>query len=132
MRRRSAWLGSGLSCRRCATAILIQPKRASWCIFMGGKHFYFLGWQSMLAKFILGVALAVAIFIGVIATRAQTRPGADPVITAFHQAMRESRYEDAEKILTEAIPNLEQTHPNSLQLANYLDHLSAPMENRGK
>ena len=100
-------------------AILIRLKRASWCIFMGDKRFYFLGWPSLPAKFIFCVALAVAIFIVAIATRAQNaRPGADPVLVAFNQAMRESRYEDAQKILTDAIPNLEQTHPNSLQLAN--------------
>jgi tetratricopeptide (TPR) repeat protein len=99
---------------------------------MGDKRFYFLGRPSLPAQFIFCVALAVAILIGAIATRAQNaRPGADPVITAFNQAMRESRYEDAEKILTDAIPNLEQTHPNSLQLANYLDRLSAAMEKRG-
>src|ERR1700730_18322206 len=121
MRRRSGWLGSGPSCPRCAMAILIRLKRASWCIFMDDNRFYFLTGQSLPAKFIVGLVLAVAIFIGVIATRAQSvRPAADPVLVAFNHAMRESRYEDAEKILTDAIPNLEQTHPNSPQLANYL------------
>src|SRR5712671_4643107 len=132
MRRRSGWLGSGPSCRRCAMAILIRLKRVSWCIFMGDNRFYFLGWPSLSAKFIVGVALAVAIFIGAIATRAQNaRTGADPVLVAFNQAMRESRYEDAEKILTDAIPNLEKTQPNSLILAEYLSRLSAAMEKRG-
>jgi len=100
---------------------------------MGDNRFYFLGWPSLSAKFIVGVALAVAIFIGAIATRAQNaRTGADPVLVAFNQAMRESRYEDAEKILTDAIPNLEQTHPNSLILAEYLSRLSAAMRKSGK
>jgi tetratricopeptide (TPR) repeat protein len=53
------------------------------------------------------------------------------VLVAFNHAMRESRYEEAEKIITDAIPNLEQTQPNSLQLANYLDLLSAAMRKRG-
>jgi tetratricopeptide (TPR) repeat protein len=99
---------------------------------MDDNRFYFLTGQSLPAKFIVGLVLAVAIFIGVIATRAQSvRPAADPVLVAFNHAMRESRYEDAEKILTDAIPNLEQTHPNSPQLANYLSLLSAAMEKRG-
>jgi tetratricopeptide (TPR) repeat protein len=100
---------------------------------MGDKRFYFLTRQSLPAKFIASVALAVAIFIGGMATRAQTgRPGPDPVLVAFNQAMRESRYEDAERILTDAIPNLEQTRPNSLLLAEYLSRLSAAMEKGGK
>src|SRR6266404_7772733 len=132
MRRRSVWSGSGPSCPLCAMAILIRPKQASWCIFMGDKRFYFLGWPSLPARLVFGIALAIGILVGSVSTKAQNaRPGADPVITAFNQAMRESRYEDAEKILTDAIPDLEQTHPNSLQLANYLDRLSAAMEKRG-
>src|SRR5258706_16095062 len=105
MRRRSGWLGSGPSCRRCAMAILIRLKRASWCIFMGDNRFYFLGWPSLPAKFIVVVALAVAIFIAPIATKTQNPPpAADQVLVAFNQATRESRYEDAEKRITDAIP----------------------------
>jgi len=100
---------------------------------MVDKRFNFPGWQSLPAKLVMGVGLAVAIFIGSIATRAQTtRPGADPVLVAFNQAMRESRFEDAEKILTDEIPNLEKTQPNSLILAEYLSRLSAAMRKSGK
>jgi tetratricopeptide (TPR) repeat protein len=99
---------------------------------MVDKRFYFLTRQSLPAEFIVGLALAVAIFIGGIATRAQTgRPGPDPVLVAFNQAMRESRYQDAEKILTDAIPNLEQTQPNSVLLAEYLSRLAAAMQKSG-
>src|SRR6267154_1419565 len=132
MWRRSVWSGSGPSCPRCAMAILIRPKRASWCIFMVDKRFYFPGWPLLSARFVFGMALAIGILIGSVSTKAQNaRPGADPVLVAFNQAMRESRYEDAEKILTDAIPNLEKTQPNSLILAEYLSCLSAAMEKRG-
>src|SRR6267154_998671 len=133
MWRRSVWSGSGPSCPRCAMAILIRPKRASWCIFMVDKRFYFPGWPLLSARFVFGMALAIGILIGSVSTKAQNaRPGADPVLVAFNQAMRESRYEDAEKILTDAIPNLEKTQPNSLILAEYLSRLSAAMRKSGK
>ena len=80
----------------------------------------------------VGLASAIGILGNVITTRGQNaRPAADPVLVAFNHAMRESRYEDAEKIITDAIPNLEQTQPNSLQLAHYLGLLSAAMRKRG-
>jgi tetratricopeptide (TPR) repeat protein len=80
----------------------------------------------------VGLPLTIGILVSVIPARAQNaRPAADPLLVAFNHAMRESRYEDAEKILTDAIPNLEQTKPNSVKLAEYLSLLSAVREKMG-
>jgi hypothetical protein len=51
---------------------------------------------------------------------------------AITQAMRDGRVEDAEKLLTDAIRELEQTDPQSVQLANFLNQLSGFVERRGR
>jgi|SRR5579872_500324 len=80
----------------------------------------------------VGLFLTIGILITTIAIGGHNaRPAADPVMVAFHHAMVESRYEDAERILTDAIPNIEQTQPNSVALANYISLLSAVKEKMG-
>jgi len=100
---------------------------------MGDKHLYFLGRRSPTVKFVVGsVALAIVILVGAVSSRAQnTQAGPNPVLVAYNKAMRESRYEDAEKILNDVIPNLEQTQPNSVELADSLSRLSAVKEKMG-
>jgi Tetratricopeptide repeat len=51
---------------------------------------------------------------------------------AVTQAMREGRVADAEKLLTDAIRDLEQSDPQSTQLANFLNQLSGFLERRGR
>ena len=54
----------------------------------------------------------------------QTRPGPDPVVRSTAEALRAGRVTDAEKILNDAIHDLEQTEPQSPRLANYLQRLA--------
>ena len=56
---------------------------------------------------------------------AQTHhPARDPVQIAVTQATRDGRLADAEKLLTDAIRELEQSDPKNPRLANYLKSLS--------
>ncbi len=74
-------------------------------------------WARMLVPFLALVSASVCLAQG-------TRPGADPTTRAATEAMRDGRYTDAEKILTNAIHELEQTDPRNPRLAQYLDRLS--------
>jgi tetratricopeptide (TPR) repeat protein len=47
------------------------------------------------------------------------------------QAMRDGRFSDAEKILTDAVQELEKTDPQSPRLANYLERLAGLASRRG-
>jgi hypothetical protein len=60
------------------------------------------------------------------------RPAPDRTLIAVSQAMREGRITDAEKLLTDAIRELEQSDPRSLRLADYLKRLSMFLERRGR
>ena len=51
---------------------------------------------------------------------------------AITQAMRDDRITDAEKLLTDAIHELEQSDPQSERLARYLGELSRIMERQGR
>jgi tetratricopeptide (TPR) repeat protein len=63
---------------------------------------------------------------------AQTnRPARDPVQIAVTQAMRDGRQADAEKLLTDAIRELEQSDPKNPRLASYLKSLSQFADRRG-
>ena len=53
----------------------------------------------------------------------QTR-GSDPIVRSTADALRAGRVTDAEKILTDAIHDLEQSEPQSPRLANYLQRLA--------
>lgn len=60
------------------------------------------------------------------------RPAPDRTQIAVTQAIREGRITDAEKLLTDAIRELEQSDPQSLRLANYLKELSGFLDRRGR
>ena len=63
---------------------------------------------------------------------AQSNPPArDPVQLAVTQAMRDGRLADAEKLLTDAIRELEQSDPKNPRIANYLKSLSQFADRRG-
>jgi Tetratricopeptide repeat len=59
-------------------------------------------------------------------------PAPDPTQRAVTQAIGEGRVTDAEKLLTDAIRKLEQSDPQSVRLARYLEELSAFMDRRGR
>ena len=59
-------------------------------------------------------------------------PAPDRTQIAVTQAIREGRITDAEKLLTDAIRELEQSSPQGLRLANYLNELSGSLERRGR
>jgi hypothetical protein len=59
-------------------------------------------------------------------------PRPDLTQRAITQAMRDDRITDAEKLLTDAIHELEQSDPQSLRLARYLVELSRIMERQGR
>jgi tetratricopeptide (TPR) repeat protein len=76
--------------------------------------------------------MAVVLLFSSHAGRAQNgRPAPDPTKLAVIQAMREGRFVDAEKILTDAIHELEQNDPYSPRLADYLNHLSGLLDIKG-
>jgi hypothetical protein len=60
------------------------------------------------------------------------RPAPDPTQLSVTQALREGRITDAEKLLTDAIRELEQSDPQSLRLATYLKELSGFLDRRGR
>jgi tetratricopeptide (TPR) repeat protein len=59
------------------------------------------------------------------------RPAPDPIQRAFIQDMRAGRFADAEKLLTDAIHELEQSDPQNPRLAYYLKSLSGIMDRQG-
>src|ERR1700676_5156538 len=60
------------------------------------------------------------------------RPAPDPTQRAVTQAMRDGRFADAEKLLTDAIHELEQSDPQNPQLARYLKLLSGIIDRQGR
>ena len=60
------------------------------------------------------------------------RQAPDPTQLALTQAMRDGRFTDAEKLLTDAISELEQSDPSSPRLAGYLKSLARLLEMRGR
>jgi tetratricopeptide (TPR) repeat protein len=60
------------------------------------------------------------------------RPAPDPTQRAVTQAMRDGRITDAEKLLTDAIHELEQSDPHNPRLARYLKSLSQVMFQQGR
>ena len=60
------------------------------------------------------------------------RPAPDPTQLAVTQAVREGRVTDAEKLLTDAVRELEQSDPQSPRLATYLKDLSGFVDRRGR
>jgi tetratricopeptide (TPR) repeat protein len=59
-------------------------------------------------------------------------PARDPVQLEAAQAMREGRLTDAEKLLTDAIRELEQSDPQNPKLATYLKRLAGVVGSRGR
>jgi tetratricopeptide (TPR) repeat protein len=59
------------------------------------------------------------------------RPAPDVPIRTSMQAMRDGRFSDAEKILTDAVQELEKSDPQSPRLANYLERLAGLASRRG-
>jgi hypothetical protein len=60
------------------------------------------------------------------------RPAPDPTQRAVTQAVRDGRLTDAEKILTDAIHELEQSDPQNPRLARYLKSLSQIVDRQGR
>jgi tetratricopeptide (TPR) repeat protein len=60
------------------------------------------------------------------------RQAPDPTQLAVTQAMREGRILDAEKLLTDAVRELENSDPNNPRLANYLKNLAGMTDRRGR
>ncbi len=54
----------------------------------------------------------------------EMRQGPDPIVRSTAEALRAGRVTDAEKILSDAIHDLEQSEPQSPRLANYLQRLA--------
>ena len=61
-------------------------------------------------------------------------PGQAPYSTqlAVTQAVRDGRFTDAERLLTDAISELEQAGPNSLKLVGYFKNLAGLLDMRGR
>jgi len=76
--------------------------------------------------------LLLALVSSYVCQAQNNRPPPDRVQIAVTQAMREGRITDAEKLLTDAIRELEQSDPESLRLADYLKQLSMFLERRGR
>jgi Flp pilus assembly protein TadD len=51
---------------------------------------------------------------------------------AVTQAVRDGRFTDAERLLTDAISELEQAGPNSLKLVGYFKNLAGLLDMRGR
>ncbi len=60
------------------------------------------------------------------------RQAPDPTQLALTQAMRDGRFTDAEKLLTDAIGELEQSDPSSPRLAGYFKNLARLLDMRGR
>jgi len=78
------------------------------------------------------IVLLLSIFSSGVCLAQNSRPGPDPVQSAFTQAMREGRFADAEKLVTEAIHDLEQSDPQNPRLATYLKYLSGIVGRTGR
>jgi len=61
----------------------------------------------------------------------ENRPAPDPTLRAVAQAMRDGRITDAEKLLTDAIHELEHNDPQNPRLATYLKRMSGMVARRG-
>jgi tetratricopeptide (TPR) repeat protein len=77
------------------------------------------------------VLLLALRFCGVCVAQ-ENRPGPDPVVRATAQALRAGRVTDAEKILTDAIHEQEQSDPQSPRLADYLERLARVAQQLGR
>jgi len=73
----------------------------------------------------------VALLSSCVCLAQDNRPAPDPTLRAFTQATRDGRLTDAEKILTDAIHDLEQSDPQNPRLATYLLRLSTVLVRRG-
>lgn len=60
------------------------------------------------------------------------RPAVDPTQRAVTEARNAGRFMDAEKLLNEAVRQLEQSEPQSPQLAQYLKEWAALLQRRGQ
>jgi tetratricopeptide (TPR) repeat protein len=60
-----------------------------------------------------------------------SRSAPDPTQRAVTQAMHDGRFTDAEKLLTDAIHELEQNDPQNPRLATYLKRMAALVSHRG-
>jgi tetratricopeptide (TPR) repeat protein len=76
------------------------------------------------------VPVIALIFVGVCFGQDQ-RPGPDPVQRAVTQARNAGRLADAEKLLRDAIHDLQERDPKSPRLSAYLKQLSALVTRRG-
>jgi tetratricopeptide (TPR) repeat protein len=76
------------------------------------------------------VPVVAFLFVGVCFGQDQ-RPGPDPVQRAVTQARNAGRLADAEKLLRDAIRDLEERDPKSPRLSAYLKQLSALVTRRG-
>jgi tetratricopeptide (TPR) repeat protein len=77
-------------------------------------------------------ALAIALLVSCRVTLAQSSPAVpDPIQSAVTQAIRDGRFVDAEKLLTNAINELEQSDASSPRLAGYFKNLSSLLNMRG-
>ncbi len=76
------------------------------------------------------VPVIALIFVGACFGQDQ-RPGPDPVQRAVTQARNAGRLADAEKLLRDAIHDLQERDPKSLRLTAYLKQLSALVTRRG-
>ena len=74
----------------------------------------------------------LALFSSCLCLAQENRPGPDPVVRATAQALNDGRYTDAEKILTDAIHQLEQSDPESPRLADYLERLARVLARLGR
>jgi Tetratricopeptide repeat len=76
--------------------------------------------------------LLSALFLSQVGFTQSDRPTPDRTQIAVTQAVREGRITDAEKLLTDAVRELEQSDPQSPRLANYLKQLSGFLDRRGR
>jgi len=60
------------------------------------------------------------------------RSASDPTLRTSIQAMRDGRFTDAEKIVTDAVHELEQNDPQNPRLATYLKRLAAIVDHLGR
>jgi tetratricopeptide (TPR) repeat protein len=76
--------------------------------------------------------LSLLVFLSSYACHAQdNRPAPDVPLRTSNQAMRDGRYSDAEKILTDAVQELERSDPQNPRLAAYLERLAGLASRRG-
>src|ERR1700722_10988240 len=73
----------------------------------------------------------VALLFAAVCLAQNDRPGPDPVQREITQARNAGRLADAEKLLRDAIHDLQERDPKSPRLVNYLKQLSALVTRRG-